>query len=198
MTEWSFERVPGTGPLHPVLTVSRASDFASELSFTASSGRSVSALLKPRYTRLLLSLVAAWHADADRGTAWRGWRTRHELGKAFGAMPLADGPVEGDTVKHYVSAIRRSIRQAVRTVGARPDPTEFIATRRSVGYRIGQLGLTVAWEDAGPHDDADVHASRPLAVPDGARRGAPILVHFAIHRTIEAGAPSSGSKGASS
>lgn len=195
MTERTFDSVPGTGPLHPVLTVSSASNFASELSFTVSSGHPVGVLLEPRYTRLFLSLIAAWHADAARGTTWRGWRTRRQIGMTFRGMPLADGPVDADTVKHYVCAIRRSIRRAVRAIDARLDWPDPIETRPSARYRIGKLGLTVAWEDSGP--DVEGRQSGHQGVPARTHRGAPILVHLPVHRAIEASASSSGSKEAS-
>lgn len=197
--DWILESVPGSKDAVPlVLTVSRASAFASELSFTVGNGITDSVLLQPRYTRLLLSLVAAWHADVDSPDRLRGFRTHDEIGVIIAAMPLAAGEVSAYTVKRYVCEIRRSLREAVCVIGAGLVPPDPFETHHSAGYRIRQVGLILRWEYARQNDGARVQQGEQPSTDTRAYRGAPILVHLPVHRAIEASASRSASEDSSS
>lgn len=192
MTNWGFESVPGEGSAPLVLTVSRSPACASELSFTLPNGRTANVLLAGRYTRLLLCLVAAWHVDSDRCPLMRGLREGDVIGVSLARMPHADGQVEADTVKSYVSAIRRAIKAAARAIDPRLVPPDPFETRRSDGYRIGTLGLTIAWEPT--RGVVGGHSRVRSGNPSRARRSAS-FVHLSVHRAVEASASSSTSKG---
>lgn len=118
-------------------------------------------LLYPRFVRLLLLVVDAWNRDAGKPEAMRGFRTRRNIGRAFGQFTNGRGAVEVATVVDYVFQIRRLIRQALVSAGidVESERVDLIEHFPYQGYRIGPLGIKIVEpspEDRTRTDDAHV------------------------------------------
>ncbi len=102
-------------------------------------------LLHPRFVRLLLLLVDAWHKDAVVPEALRGFRTASDVALAFRRFLNGRGTVEPATVVDYVFQIRRLIRQALASAGidVESEPVDLIEHRPCRGYRIGRHGIQI-------------------------------------------------------
>ena len=102
-------------------------------------------LLHPRFVRLLLLLVDAWHKDVVVPEALRGFRTASDVALAFRRFLKGRGTVQPATVVDYVFQIRRLIRQALASagIGVESEPLELIEHRSCRGYRIGRCGIKI-------------------------------------------------------
>ncbi len=102
-------------------------------------------LLHPRFVRLLLLLADAWNRDSGKPKAMRGFRTRRDIGRAFGQFTNGRGAVEVATVVDYVFEIRRLIRQALVSAGidVESESVDLIEHFPYQGYRIGPLGIKI-------------------------------------------------------
>jgi hypothetical protein len=113
--------------------------------------------LAPRYTRLLLAAVDAWHADEGEIETLRGFRTAAELGEHCGELSHVGVSISEEAVRAYVHEIKTHIARAVDRLFPRkrvdiPVPVLF-ETRRILGYRINRCGLEIV--QARPRKESD-------------------------------------------
>jgi hypothetical protein len=101
----------------------------------------------PRFTGVLLALVDAWHLDEEDVEANRGFLSAAELGTRYAEFSDTGNTIAIDTVRSYVSGLKRSVVEAVseRFPHKRIDrrALALIETRRKLGYRIKECGLEV-------------------------------------------------------
>jgi hypothetical protein len=83
--------------------------------------------------RLLVALGQALEEDAELVWAARGWRRPERLAEVVAGD---DYPVEAQTVRAYLSQIKRSIRAAAAASG-KGLPPPLLEHRRSIGVRVG-------------------------------------------------------------
>ena len=130
----------------PTLTISRKAGYFGILSFeNPATGQIADVELEPRYVKFILLLVATWNIDKGKRDSWRGYGNAGILGATFMALPEAEGPVSADAIKHYMCDIRRAM---VKAVGDGEIPPIF-ESHKKFGYRLGESGMTVQWEDVG-------------------------------------------------
>ncbi|MEZ6014657.1 MAG: hypothetical protein R3F49_06065 [Planctomycetota bacterium] len=158
MTALIVEDVPGRGDVRVVLLVRPGVYHRGDLGLAYSTGKTLRVELAPRLVRLLLALVAAYHAappahaygdDALFGEDdYRGQVHPIKLGQLYGRVSPPAAVIEPKTVRSYVSELRHLVRRALEQAG---DPTlvdpEVIAG--GDGYRIGRNGIEVRGYDRG-------------------------------------------------
>jgi hypothetical protein len=88
--------------------------------------------------RLLAALAQALREDAALVGPLRGWRRPERLAR----MVAGDAyPVEAQTVRAYLSQIKRSVRAAAHAAGKKAPP--LLEHRRTIGVRLGCEGFQV-------------------------------------------------------
>jgi hypothetical protein len=84
--------------------------------------------------RLLAALAEAQREDGALVWAARGWRRPERLAR----MVAGDAyPVEAQTIRAYLSQIKRSIRAAAQAAGKGLPPPALLEHRRTIGVRVG-------------------------------------------------------------
>ena len=71
-------------------------------------GKSHVRRLAPRHAIMLLALIEAWKSDQETDHPRNGWRTRDEIGAAYGAIADVAAPGNG-AISHYFSDIKRAL-----------------------------------------------------------------------------------------
>jgi hypothetical protein len=138
----------GPADRRPVLCISWSAGAPSVLLVKLPPGFECHVHLAPRYKRLLLAAVDAWHADDGEIEILRGFRTAAELGALYGELFRAGAPLSEKAVRAYVHEIKVRIVKGVSSfyphqrIGIQVPV--LLEARRAIGYRIGESGLEIA------------------------------------------------------
>ncbi len=140
-----FRSVPSRSTLGPriVLRVVSRGAFRSYLGIYYPGEAPIEFDVPPRLTHLLLALV--W--VANKASYSGRFASASEIGALYGEMPGARGPVDQDTVPHYVAAVRKLVKDAVLERSPARKVPDLIETGVEAGYRIGKFGLEVHFSD---------------------------------------------------
>jgi len=132
----------GPDPVEPdqvVLHVRPEANFRSHLSVRYPGVGTLLVSLHRSRTRVLLVLLDAWHRDAERCAAQRGFRTYEKIGRVFYSVTRKSAVViQRRAVEKYVGGLRKEVADAVARFAEETGRSLMVPTlvETAMGYRL--------------------------------------------------------------